>query len=184
MVGMFFKIQQLPLWCGVSLSWSLELASQCARIRRIGPATQADLHSIVGFGLGALRGVVDELHSWVRACVHSSGYCSSQGMPRSGVGGLDYWRSFGTLLQVAASSCGTSCPIFSVSPLQECPVSWLIPAKTDEEVRKAWPPFFVGSGRGDADLEDFSKEVDEWLPVIAEVQVLLLGGDRLAGVEW
>ena len=42
--------------------------------------------------------------------------------------------------------------------------------------------FFSRSGWRGADLEEFSKEVEGWLPIPAEVVHPPLGGDRLADV--
>ena len=39
-------------------------------------------------------------------------------------------------------------------------------SRTDKEFREARLPLFYRSGRGDANLEDFSNEVDGWLPTL------------------
>ena len=40
------------------------------------------------------------------------------------------------------------------------------PARIDEEFRKAWLPYFCRSGQRETSLEDFSFEVDGWLPFL------------------
>ena len=40
------------------------------------------------------------------------------------------------------------------------------PAKIDEEFRKAWLPYFCCSGQRDTSLEEFSFEVEGWLPLL------------------
>ena len=46
------------------------------------------------------------------------------------------------------------------------------PAKIDEEFRRAQLLFFCRSGRGDADLKGFAREVDGWMggcPLFADI---------------
>ena len=45
------------------------------------------------------------------------------------------------------------------------------PARIDEEVLKAWLPFFCRSGQREASLDDFKVEIDGWLPVLPEVDI-------------
>ena len=56
------------------------------------------------------------------------------------------------------------------------------PAKIDEEFRKAWLPYFCRSGRRDTSLEEFDREVDEWLNFLQEVSLPRLTGEMLAEV--
>ena len=57
------------------------------------------------------------------------------------------------------------------------------PALIDAKFREAWLPFFSGSSRGSADLDDFSREVDgDWLPVWDVFHLPPLTGDVLAEV--
>ena len=43
------------------------------------------------------------------------------------------------------------------------------PARIDEEFRMAWLPYFCRSGQRDTSLEEFNEEVEEWLPLLPEV---------------
>ena len=45
------------------------------------------------------------------------------------------------------------------------------PARIDEEFRKAWLPYFCRSGQRETSLEEFSFEVDGWLPLLPEVHL-------------
>ena len=46
------------------------------------------------------------------------------------------------------------------------------PGKIDEEFRKAWLPYFCCSGQRDTSLEEFSFEVEGWLPLLPEILAL------------
>ena len=54
------------------------------------------------------------------------------------------------------------------------------PARIDEQFRKAWLPYFCRSGQRDTSLEEFNREVDGWLPLLPEVNLLRLTGQVLA----
>ena len=57
------------------------------------------------------------------------------------------------------------------------------PASIDAKFREAWMPYFCRAGRGVADLDDFSYEVEGgWLPVLDVFQPPPLTGDMLAEV--
>ena len=43
------------------------------------------------------------------------------------------------------------------------------PAMSDEEFRKAWLPYFCCSGQRETSLEEFTHEVEGWLPFLPEV---------------
>ena len=53
------------------------------------------------------------------------------------------------------------------------------PARIDEEFRKVWLPYF---GQRDTSLEEFNREVDEWLPLLPDVHLPRLTGQVLADV--
>ena len=54
------------------------------------------------------------------------------------------------------------------------------PALIDAKFREAWMPYFCRAGRGAADLEDFSNEVEGgWLPVLDVFHLPPLTGDML-----
>ena len=56
------------------------------------------------------------------------------------------------------------------------------PARIDEEFRKAWLPHFCRSGQRETSLEEFTLEVEDWLPVLPEVALPRLTGEVLAEV--
>ena len=56
------------------------------------------------------------------------------------------------------------------------------PGRIDEEFRKAWLPYFCRSGHRDTSLEEFSFEVDGWLPLLPEVSLPCLTGQMLSDV--
>ena len=55
-------------------------------------------------------------------------------------------------------------------------------ARIDEEFRKAWLPYFCRSGQRDTSLEEFSLEVEGWLPSLPLVDLPRLTGQMLADV--
>ena len=56
------------------------------------------------------------------------------------------------------------------------------PDRIDEEFRKAWLPYFCRSGQRDTSLEEFSFEVEGWLPLSPVFELLRLTGQMLADV--
>ena len=58
------------------------------------------------------------------------------------------------------------------------------PARIDEEFRKAWLPYFCRSGQRETSLDEFSFEVDGWLPLLPEVQLPRLTGQMIADVVY
>ena len=56
------------------------------------------------------------------------------------------------------------------------------PVRIDEEFRKAWLPYFCRSGQRETSLDEFSFEVDGWLPLLPEVQLPRLTGQMIADV--
>ena len=51
------------------------------------------------------------------------------------------------------------------------------PARIDEEFREAWLPYFCRSGQRETSLEEFTHEVDGWLPHLEEFSLPTLTGD-------
>ena len=56
------------------------------------------------------------------------------------------------------------------------------PVRIDEEFRKAWLPYFCRSGQRETSLEEFSFEVDGWLPFLPLVDLPRLTGQMLYDV--
>ena len=59
----------------------------------------------------------------------------------------------------------------------------LIPARIDEEFRKAWLPYFCRSGQREASLEEFNEEV-EGVPLLLAFALPRLTGQMLVVVKW
>ena len=57
---------------------------------------------------------------------------------------------------------------------------WAGPGRIDGEFRKAWLPHFCPSGRRETSLEEFTQEVDGWLPLLLEVSLPRLAVEMLA----
>ena len=55
------------------------------------------------------------------------------------------------------------------------------PTRIDEEFRKAWLPYFCRSGQRETSLEELTREVEWWLPLLPEVALPRLTGEMLAG---
>ena len=56
------------------------------------------------------------------------------------------------------------------------------PARIDEEFRKPWLPYFCRSGQRDTSHEEFSFEVEGWLPLLPVFELLGLTGQMLSDV--
>ena len=56
------------------------------------------------------------------------------------------------------------------------------PARIDEKFRKAWLPYFCCSWQRETSLDEFSFEVEGWLPLLPEVHLPRLTGQMLADV--
>ena len=56
------------------------------------------------------------------------------------------------------------------------------PGRIDEEFRKTWLPYFCHSGQRETSLEEFTREVDGWLPLLHEFFLPRLSGEMLAEV--
>ena len=75
-------------------------------------------------------------------------------------------------------------PFFSVSlvSLLMVQVFFLILIRLIAEFRKAWLPYFCRSGQRETSLDEFSFEVEGWLPLLPEVHLPRLTGQMLADV--
>ena len=75
-------------------------------------------------------------------------------------------------------------PFLQCDPLITPGVSGVLadPAWIDEEFRKAWLPYFCRSGQREASLDEFTHEVEGWLPFLLEVALPRLTGEVLAEV--
>ena len=56
------------------------------------------------------------------------------------------------------------------------------PVRIDEEFRKVWLPCFCRFGQRETSLEEFTQEVDGWLPLLPDVSLPRLTGEMLAEV--
>ena len=81
-------------------------------------------------------------------------------------------------LQVAPAGLGSPCSFFlQCDPLVTPGGSGVLadPGRIDEEFRKAWLPWFCRSGQRETSLEEFTHEVEGWLPFLPEVALPRLG---------
>ena len=99
---------------------------------------------------------------------------------------LDSGGPHGASLQVASAGFGSvlPAPFLQCKPhLTPCGSGVLAdPARIDEEFRKAWLPYFCRSGQMDTSLEEFSRVVDGWLPLLPEVDLPRLTCQMLADI--
>ena len=171
---------------GVSLSRSVELTAQWDRILAIGPlypVSLDDLHAVLGLGLGDFFRIVSGIHRRLSDFVYAVVVHRRDEAIRR-------WRNW-----------------IREDPLVH-PIKWLRPDlihpahflqcephltpggfgfladpdRIDEEFRKAWLPYFCRTGQRDTSLEEFSFEVEGWLPLLPVFELLRLTGQMLADV--
>ena len=91
-------------------------------------------------------------------------------------------RSSYSSLQVAQAGLGSPCSFFCNVTLSSLLVVLADPARIDEKFRKAWLPYFCRSGQRETSLEEFTHEVEGWLPFLPEVALPRLTWEMLAEV--
>ena len=86
--------------------------------------------------------------------------------------------------QVASGRLGSPCSFLQCDPLVTPGGSGVLaaPGRIGEEFRKSWLPYFCRSGQRETSLEEFTREVDGWLPLLPEVSLPRLSGEMLAEV--
>ena len=171
---------------GVSLSRSVELTVQWDRILAVGPlylVTLDDLSVVRSMGIGAFHHAASVVHRRLSDFIHAIVVHRRDEVIRE-------WRNWiredpmvhpyrwlrpDFVLPVPFLQCRSHLTPGGSGVLAD-------PAKIDEELRKAWLPYFCRSGQRDTSLEEFDREVDGWLPLLPEVFLPRLTGQMLADV--
>ena len=171
---------------GVSLARSVELTAQWDRIVAVGPmypVTLDDLHAVQGLGLGDFYRVVSGIHRRLCGFIHSF---VVHRRDEAFQGWRDWLRE-----DPLVHPCEWLRPdLVPTAPCLQCDPhltpggSGVLadPARIDEEFRKAWLPYFCRSGQRDTSLEEFSFEVEGWLPLLPVFELPRLTGQMLADV--
>ena len=97
---------------------------------------------------------------------------------------MDSGGSFGSSLSLASSDLVPPAPFLQCEPCHTPDGSGVLsdPVRIDEEFRKAWLPYFCSSWQRETSLDEFSFEVDGWLPLLPEVHLPQLTGQIRADV--
>ena len=162
------------------------LSAQWDRIVAVGPiypVTLHDIHAIQGLGLGDFYRVVSGVHRRLCDFIHSF-------VVHRRDEAIRVWRDW-----IREDPLVHPCrwlrpdlvppaPFLQCRPhLTPCGSGVLAdPARIDEEFRKAWLPYFCRSGQRDTSLEEFSFEVQGWLPLLPVFELSRLTGQMLADV--
>ena len=162
---------------GISLARSFELTPQWDRILAIGPlhpVTFGDLDMVQGVGIGEFHRVVSDLHRRLSDFVHAVVVHRRD----EAVKGWRNWLREDPLIHPYK---WLRPDLVLPAPFLQCDVL-ADPARIDEEFRKAWLPYFCRSGQRETSLEEFSFEVDVWLPLLPVVNLPRLTGQVLYDV--
>ena len=171
---------------GVSLSRSIELSAQWDKILSIGPlfpVTLDDFQVLVGVGLGDFYHGVCGIHRRLCDFIHSIVVHRRDEAIRS-------WRNWIREDPLVHPYKWLGSDLVPPAPFLQCEPhlspggSGVLsdPSRIDEEFRKAWLPYFCRSGQRETSLDEFSFEVDGWLPILPEIQLPRLTGQMLADV--
>ena len=171
---------------GVSLSRSVELTIQWDRILAIGPVYPIildDLSVDRDQGIGAFFGLASDVHRRLSDFIHHVVIHRRDAAIRG-------WRNWvredplvhpyrwlrpDLLPPASFLQCDRSLTPGGSGVLSD-------PNQIDAEFRKAWLPYFCRSGQRETSLDEFSFEVDGWLPILPEIQLPRLTGQMLADV--
>ena len=174
---------------GVSLARSVELTAQwsriAARIVALGPMypVPLDLHAVQGLGLSDFFRVVSGIHRRLSDFIHSVVVHRRDEVIR-------VWRGWLREDPLVHPYKWLRPDLVPPVPFLQCKPH-LTPggsgvladlAKIDEEFRKAWLPYSRRSGQREASLEEFSFEVEGWLPLLPVFELPRLTGQVLADV--
>ena len=171
---------------GVSLARSVELTCQWGRILAIGPlhpVTFGDLDMVRGVGIGEFHRIVSDLHRRLSDFIHEVVVHRRDEAVRG-------WRNWVRKDPLIHPKKWLRPDLIPPSPCLQCdahltPGGFGVlsdPDKIDEEFRKAWLPYFCRSGQRETSLEEFSFEVDGWLPLLPVVNLPTAGS--LDGWGW
>ena len=160
---------------GVSLSRSVELTDQWDRILALGPLHPVTLDELSldrGMGIGAFHHAVSDVHRRLSDFIH-------QVVVHRRDEAVRVWRNW-IQEDPLVHPCKWLRPdLVLPAPFLQCKPhltpdgSGVIsdPARIDEEFRKAWLPYFCRSGQREASLEEFDREVEDWLLLLSEVSL-------------
>ena len=171
---------------GVSLARSVELSCQWEKILAIGPlhpVTFGDFELVRGVGIGEFHRVVSDLHRRLSNFIHEVVVHRRNEAVRG-------WRNWVREDPLIHPYKWLRPDLIPPSPFLQCDArltpggSGVLadPSKIDEEFRKAWLPYFCRSGQRETSLEEFSFEVDGWLPLLPVVDLPRLTGQMLYDV--
>ena len=128
--------------------------------------TLADIDVCRGFGVGEFFRVASDVHRRLSDFIHAV-VVHRTGWELLGFGGVGFGRIPWCIpIEWLRPDLVPPCTLFySVSHISRLVVlgCLLLLLSIDEEFRKAWLPYFCRSGQRDTSLEEFSREVEEWL---------------------
>ena len=171
---------------GVSLSRSVELTAQWDQILALGPmfpVTLDDLSVDRGLGIGAFFDVASDVHRRLSDFIHQVVIHRRDDAIR----GWRNWIREDPLVHpyrwprpdlvppASFLQCDRSLTPDGSGVLSD-------PNQIDAEFRKAQLPYFCRSGQRETSLDEFSFEVDGWLPILPEIHLPWLTGQMLADV--
>ena len=171
---------------GVSLSRSVELTAQWDQILALGPVfpvTLDDLSVDRGLGIGAFFDVASDVHRRLSDFIHQVVIHRRDAAIRG-------WRNWIREDPLVHPYRWLRPDLVPPAPFLECDPgltpdgSGVLsdPNQIDAEFRKAWLPYFCRSGQRETRLDEFSFEVDGWLPILPEIHLPRLTGQMLADV--
>ena len=171
---------------GVSLSRSLELTAQWDLILALGPmypVTLDDLSFDRALGVGAYFLAASDIHRRLSDFIH-------QVVVHHRDEAIRGWRNWIREDPSVHPYRWLRPDLVPPAPFLQCEPcltpggSGVLsdPARIDEEFRKAWLPYFCRSGQRETSLDEFSFEVEGWLPLLPEVHLPPLTGQMLADV--
>ena len=171
---------------GVSLSRSVELTAQWDRILALGPmhpVTLDDLSLDRALDIGAFFRAASDIHRRLSTFIHQVVVHRRD----EAVRGWRNWIREDPLVHPyrwLRPDLVPPAPFLQCEPCLTSGGSGVLsdPARIDEEFRKAWLPYFCRSGQRETSLDEFSFEVDGWLPLLPEVHLPRLTGQMLADV--
>ena len=171
---------------GVSLSRSLELTAQWDKVLALGPmypVTLDDLSFNRALGIGAFFLAASDVHRLLSDFIH-------QVVVHRRDEAIRRWRNWIRENPLVHPYRWLRPDLVSLASFLQCepcltPGGSRVlsdPAWIDAEFRKAWLPYFCRSGQRETSLDEFSFEVEGWLPLLPEVHLPRLTGQVLADV--
>ena len=171
---------------GVSLSRSVELTTQWDRILSVGPihpVTLEDLSSSSALDLGAFFRNASDVHRRLSSFIHRV-------VVHRRDAAVQGWRNWVREDPLVHPYRWLRPDLVPPAPFLQCDPRLTVggsgvlsdPIAIDAEFRKAWLPYFCRSGQRETSLDEFSFEVDGWLPLLPEVQLPRLTGQMLFDV--